>query len=107
MEITYPLLNNVIVIDNEVIKDNDLKYHSSWDWLMPVVEKIASLDWVWINIIPCALGKFSKESNCYIETGVSSITFSVSKTNMNLLQAIYEAVVEFIKFYNTQKVSIK
>ncbi|MBK7377315.1 MAG: hypothetical protein IPJ02_17720 [Chitinophagaceae bacterium] len=24
--------------------ENELKYHSSWDWLMPVVEKIAFTD---------------------------------------------------------------
>ena len=28
----------------ECCKSNDLKYHSSWDWLMPVVEKIYSID---------------------------------------------------------------
>jgi hypothetical protein len=24
----------------DVVHENNLKYHSSWDWLMPVVEKI-------------------------------------------------------------------
>jgi len=24
-------------------KISDLKYHSSWDWLMPVIEKIESM----------------------------------------------------------------
>jgi hypothetical protein len=30
------------VMLHELIKEEDLKYHSSWDWLMPVVGKITS-----------------------------------------------------------------
>ena len=28
---------------NEVVPIESMKYHTSWDWLMPVVEKIESL----------------------------------------------------------------
>lgn len=40
MGIVYPKLDNVIVIDNVVIKEEELQYHKSWDWLMPVVIKV-------------------------------------------------------------------
>ena len=29
--------------DKHLLLENELKYHSSWDWLMPVVEKIEYL----------------------------------------------------------------
>ena len=51
---------------------SDTHYHTSWDWLMPVVEKIYSLD---------AHIDFFRVIN---------------------LEATYKAVVEFIKEYNTQ-----
>jgi len=40
MGIVYPMLQNAIVINNEVIQEGDLKYGTSWDWLMPVIRKI-------------------------------------------------------------------
>ena len=40
MGIVHPKLDNVIVIDNVVIKEDELQYDTSWDWLMPVVRKI-------------------------------------------------------------------
>ena len=49
MGIVYPKLNNVIVIDNVVIKENELQYHTSWDWLMPVVSKITRDEQYWEN----------------------------------------------------------
>lgn len=29
--------------------DADLNYHTSWDWLMPVITKLKSIDPDWIN----------------------------------------------------------
>lgn len=69
-----------------------LLYHSSYDWLMPVVEKIEGLGHD-VSILKnavglqwCGIGKFS--SNKTKATGTTKI------------EAIYSAVVEFIKWYN-------
>ena len=74
---------------------NDLKYHSDWNWLMEVVEKIESEG-------------FSIEMNrqeegdyqCLITKGndIKFQTFSSMK-----IEAVYNACVEFIKWYNEQK----
>lgn len=71
-----------------------VKYHSSYDWLMPVVEKIEGLGHD-VSILKnavglqwCGIGKFS--SNNTKATGTTKI------------EAIYSAVVEFIKWYNKQ-----
>ena len=39
--ITIPNENRNGVSENEI--SNDLQYHTSWDWLMPVIEKIFAL----------------------------------------------------------------
>jgi len=60
-----------------------LKYHSSWDWLMPVVSKINSLEnlylWEKHNI-----DRFN-------------LTSALDKTD---IESAYELCVEFIKWYN-------
>lgn len=57
----------------------ELRYKTSWDWLMPVVTKIFSL-----NVTP------SQER--------SAINDALNEANIN---SIYEAVVDFIKWYNS------
>ena len=56
---------------NEIVQN--LQYHKSWDWLMPVVEKIYQLD-----------------SNADFFGSIN-------------LEATYKEVVEFIKAYNNGK----
>ena len=55
--------------------DVDLKYHTSWDWLMPVVEKI-----MWDNDI--------EDNQC---TNIAEALCDAK------IDRVYEAVVKFIK----------
>jgi hypothetical protein len=75
----------------------DLMYSSSWDWLMPVVEKIESLTlpvtgyrMVIVKIDDCTC---SMQGNRYNYTRFSG---------ESKIEAVYKAVVKFIKWYNTQ-----
>jgi len=76
----------------------DLQYHSSWDWLMPVVEKIEDLRYVIIF----------HHNYCHIQT-LNSYTKKDSddlwfiEVHDKKIIAVYRAVVEFIKFYNEKK----
>ncbi len=65
---------------NDIIYLDELKYHTSWDWLMPVVYKI-----LWLE-------DYEDESYEDIHSGLTNA----------LLSQTYEAVVEFIKEHNTQ-----
>ena len=56
-----------------------LKYHKSWDWLMPVVQKI-------------------KDTPTYGST--DGVDFSL--TNDLTIESLYESVVEFIKYLNEE-----
>lgn len=60
-------------------------YHSSWDWLMPVINKIYESDWYykWKD----TSGQFEKE--VFINT--------------KFIETTWEQVVEFIKWYNENR----
>ena len=66
-------------------------YSKSWDWLMPVVEKINSTGRFEVNI---------GYGHCNITDGEDKLTLSLQgKSTFN---AIYKAVVEFINYYNRE-----
>lgn len=74
--------------DNEVPDDdltiNDLKFHSDWNWLMQVVDKIY-------------------EMNLYYDRYIDYNSSMISDGKINLgtrINRVYEQVVEFIKWYN-------
>ena len=70
---------------------SELKYHSSWDWLMPVVEKIEGTKQADIIIHTKNLVQISynKETKTYFYG--------------SLLQNAWDACIEFIKWYNQNK----
>ena len=60
-----------------------LKYHKSWDWLMPVANEII---------------KSRDEQNA--DWDLTKLKYALQTTNIEL---VYNAVVEFIKEYNETK----
>ena len=72
----------------------NFKYHADWNWLMEVVEKIESKGFdVFINTCVCRVTDVGEDRFEDIETFNSA----------SKIQAVYSAVVEFIKWYNEQK----
>ena len=84
--------------NNGLYIGEELRYHTSWDWLMPVVEKIRSI-------------------KCYDKGDVFNYQFIIHNNKVEYYadgytkkpskiflgygkEAIYKAVVEFIKEYN-------
>jgi len=80
--------------DGSCWKFNELRYHSSWDWLMPVVEKIEEI------------GETSKRYGtlCTIDTNhirIGKITLDHKvKDYSTKIEGTWLAAVEFIKDYN-------
>ena len=67
---------NIIKFPDETTKDLfGLKYHQYWDWLMPVVEKIANL---------------------HLKENVTTLPISSN------IKTVWDACLEFIKWYNKQ-----
>jgi hypothetical protein len=86
-----------------------IRYHQSWDWLMPVVDKIDTMDLS--NIQACINGTLGKptgasmimyDDRSYICVDGVGTLLNVFNTN-NRLSNTYECVVEFIKWYNKNK----
>lgn len=63
-----------------------LKYHKSWDWLIPVIDEICSSKY-YLDYYLSDLGQFN--DGIHINTKFISTTF--------------ESVVEYIKWYNKNK----
>jgi hypothetical protein len=87
-----------------LVHPNDLEYHESWDWLMPVVEKIRLLG----NTVDISTNYFSKKypinNGCRINENTQIPKLFIFKENKDILiNCVYEAIIEFIKRYNENK----
>jgi hypothetical protein len=80
------------------------EYHTSWDWLIPVVEKIESF--IFKSPLPDTYYEVRLLGSVYV-----SIISSNGDELINVddaeskLEATYKAVIEFIKWYNKNKES--
>ena len=63
-----------------IYKPSEYKYHTSWDWLMPVANEII---------------KSRDEQNA--DWDLTDLKYALQTTN---IQLVYKAVVKFIKDYN-------
>lgn len=79
-----------------------LEFHSDWNWLMEVVEKIEKIQrskWS-KNTYPCiSISAISCKISFYGNT--EEIISNIIRPSKK--QAIYDACVEFIKWYNKKK----
>lgn len=66
-----------------------VKYNSSWDWLMSVVEKIESLGNYGFTIYRNS-------------TNINGLPIELANTRgTTKIEAVYNACVEFVKYYNS------
>ncbi len=90
----YPFVDGLVFVDDENGSPDwiDPEFHSSWDWLMPVVAKINEL----IDTDGHSRGKaFVTISNSHD----ALVSANIKK--------VFKAVVEFIKWYNEDKKRLK
>jgi hypothetical protein len=100
-------------VESEHFNKEELKYNTSFDWLMEVVEKIESIkpfqlmDRNWIGFDVKIYKTFNTQTHyCTIkylkEQGDMTISNGFSKQSK--IEAVYNACVEFIKWYNENKI---
>lgn len=71
-----------------VTEDNSFgQFHTSWDWLMPVLEKIRTTD---------LKGTILENGNIYSTYIAFPLTYSTE------IYRVYDRVIEFIEWYNKQ-----
>jgi hypothetical protein len=81
------------------LETSELTYHTSWDWLMPVVEKINLLnDYRYTTYIASMDTRI--EDNV---TGKVIVDINCEHSIDELIQSVYKAVVQFIQWYNSKK----
>jgi hypothetical protein len=80
-------------IDQAYEDYGELRYHTSWDWLMPVVEKIEVLGYT----LEKNYQRIDKDWQCLIIKG-NDILFQEFNEDSRL--STHYVVVEFIKWYN-------
>lgn len=92
---------------NKLQKPEALQYHSSWDWLMPVVDKIMEID---ITPVPNWTGyRMEIVPRGYVKINgfpMPPIFRNVSIEG-SLINATWYTVVDFITWYNTQNPTTK
>ena len=83
----------------------NMQFHSSWDWLMSVVEKIETMGFqvdTLSRLLPLSMTE--KDHNCFIWN--DEHTYKVCETSSieSKLKATYEAIIEFINWYNKRNI---
>ena len=78
--------NGIVFQDENTQKFYPIKYHTSWDWLIPVVERIKDMNYTIKHIDRKALGQIDNVLTCDLRR-----------------ENLYDAVVEFINEYNKNK----
>lgn len=78
---------------------NKIKYHISWDWLMPVVEKIIK-EYMTDYYNEYDMGI---PNSYYVAIGSDGKYSSQGISKNSLIEATWLSVIEFIKWYNKNK----
>lgn len=83
----YHIVNEPHIHASCLMSIEYLQYHSSWDWLMPVVEKIRDM----------------KNESAEYMTQNSKLASALTTARIWI---VYKAIIEFIKWYNINKETI-
>ena len=73
-----------------------LSYHESWDWIIPVVEKIRSLD----NMVNINFWSETNAAECVIYNWEDFGSEEIRNECESSIDSVYLSVIEFIKWYN-------
>tara|TARA_R110000824_G_scaffold244397_6_gene433188 strand:+ start:1848 stop:2228 length:381 start_codon:yes stop_codon:yes gene_type:complete len=97
--IAYYVGESILWTDNtdneneyDVFHPDDMQFHTSWNWLMPVVDKIESLGYSYDRI----------NADVFInnQNGENVIPNPMDGNTMTMIEKTYYVVVEFINEYN-------
>ena len=95
-EIQIESENGFGLVEQDFLFVEDLKFHSDWNWLMEVVEKIEETE-IENNIL--MLESIGNEAKFIYDDGCRFLNSNIGETK---IEAVYNACLEFIKYYNEQ-----
>lgn len=85
--------------NKKMIETMSMQYHTSWDWLMPVIEKISNYKYEdFDTAYPRTFGMIG-------EKGIPMFRFNRHHLfqEKTLIESAHMACIEFIKWYNQNK----
>lgn len=88
-----------------------MEYQSSWDWLMPVIEKVCKTEigdkrQVIFDLYPSSESAFLQVRQQENMLSYPIVRYYPEEHNdISYIQQAYEAVIEFIKWYNEQQLT--
>ena len=120
VEVTIPKFKRLIAFNTQSIKEtsikcfessifkfNELEFHSSWDWLMPVVEEIEQNKKYFKKELQLNITKYSV---CWQTIDNEALILSPNVfhkygtyAGVEKLQAVYNSVIDFINWHNKNK----
>ncbi len=89
--------NDYFEINNLPFKASELQFHTSWDWLHQAIDKIETLGYV--VAVERYITHITKHESLDLDNFINCMATKESDTRM---QIAYDAVIQFIKWYNTQ-----
>jgi hypothetical protein len=97
MTVQIPVGNKEMGVTTRLLKYSveQLQFNTSWDWLIPVVEKIEGMG-----------NKFQicrRRINIQPDNNNNLTELWLETKEATKIQSVYTAVVQFIKWYNSQK----
>lgn len=89
--------------DERSVYVGSLEYHTSWDWIMHVVEKIDNINCNDYTGFTFQINKTSVSVFCHVKSRMDGVIFQTPwRKECSKIEAVYEGVLEFVKFYNTK-----
>lgn len=93
--------------DSTIYCETELQYNTSWDWLMPVVEKISEPEVKEDKIIRSGADVKILYKACHLhfqpdEDFEDCDEFKIQTQGETKIESVYKAVVQFIRWHNTQ-----
>jgi hypothetical protein len=86
---------------------DDMQFKTSWNWIMPVVEKIESLETIdkdFKDAVQCWRVEIFAEWCCIkYASNIYGWTDFIEEKGENKMEALYSAVIKFIEAYNDYK----
>jgi len=87
---------------NEVVPIELMEYHTSWDWLMSVVEKINDLNDDWGNTNDFTIGNGFVWVDPHIGDRIFFSGNNPEDKKEPMISKVYRGAVKFIEQYNNQ-----
>lgn len=86
------------------------RYHASWDWLMPVVEKVSKIKCIWHDPEPSISDTYYPRTFGMLNAETGNPMVRLNSTQIfdakTLIEATWLSIVDFIKWYNDQDISV-